>query len=124
MAVRVTEVQRFPSPCIEGQTATEGRECLKITVQIATEPSEDPRTLFGHFRHSLTIDGREVPLFYDDMGIWNPEFDSFLDWAEINGHGVMTAVFRTEVPAGWRDGVFMFGRKGLDSLIYLSLNQR
>ena len=124
VAVRVTEVQRFPSPCIEGQTATEGRECLKITVQIASEPSEDPRTLFGHFRHSLTIDGREVPLFYDDMGIWNPEFDSFLDWAEINGHGVMTAVFRTEVPAGWRDGVFMFGRKGLDSLIYLSLNQR
>ena len=124
VAVRVTEVERLPSPCFEGQSALAGHDCLKIAVQIASEPSEKPRTLFGHFKHVLVIDGQEVPLFYDDRGIWNPEFDSFLDWAEINGRGVMTAVFRTEVPAGWRDAVFMFGRKGLDSLIYLSLNQR
>ena len=123
VALRITQVERLPSPCFEGQQVLVGNECLRVAVQIASEPSEKPRTLFGHFKQVLIIDGREIPLFYDDRGYWNPEFDSFLDWAEINGRGVTTAFFRTEVPEGWSEGVFAYGRQGLDSVVYLSLNR-
>ena len=124
VAVRITEFERLPSPCYVGQSTSADHECLRIAVQVASEPSKNPRLLFGDFRQDLIIDGEWVPIFYATTGFANPEFDSFLDWAEINGRGVMTAVYRKNVPADWHKATFVFGYRGLESAIYLSLNQR
>ena len=73
VAVGITEVERFPPPCFEGHSDTAGHDCVRFAVQIASEPSEKPRSVFGRFLDRLIIDGQDIGVPYDDRGFRNPE---------------------------------------------------
>ncbi len=111
-AVRVLEVDRLPSPCAENSSPIDGGGCLDVEVEFHIEPSEFRYIMLGAAGFGFLKVGRETiaeqGLTRESYMNVSPDFESFLDWAEIKERGSLKASYKAEIDAGWSDGIVFF----------------
>ena len=114
VTVRVLDVETHPSPCVEFWAPTVGNECLRVELEIVLEKP-------GNLRRMFDIHNYEVTFVVDDEAInetlrldenshvpLSPEFDSPLDWAELNGRGTAKLSYSIEIQQGWREATLVY----------------
>ena len=148
VAVRILEVDRSPSPCIRFSTPIAGDGCLSVTVEFAIEPSEFRQNAFSSWGFGYTrvetavenvvevdlsgddptatfIVGRETPVEGGskvDLRV-EPQFESFLEWAEFDERGSAVARYKGEVDSDWSDGVASITSYGRGAKAFMSFGE-
>ena len=100
--VRVSDVERIPSTCYEYVEAPDNEECLRVELEIALVKPGNLLELFGNDELAFVIDGEIVEASYLYLGYsftqGGPNFQSLLDWMELNGRGYAKVSYTVDVP--------------------------
>ena len=112
VGVRVVEVSSWPSSCIAIHAPVDGRECVRIKLEVAVGGRDSKRELFASGGVQFFIDDEAITVTRQlDETTHSPivpNFGSVLDWAEVDGLGSFQVVYAAEVPVGWRNGVLAY----------------
>ena len=127
VAVRISGVTSSRSPCKAENEPLSDHECLRVELEFAVESSKQRRGLFGNDDVLFVIDD-EYTYARETEGGWyrstyGREFDSELDWVEINGRGSVKVTYEVEAREGWRFGALVYSPHRQNPPVYLSLNE-